>query len=499
MGLKLCSISFLFALTSFVAGGVEAQSAKGTATLTSKTSKEEKVLPKPLGKTISPTRTPIGYERSVSVTEHPATHSKGVKSISEKLTPGWRPEFGPDKAALELNGKSSVGTLSLGEVTTGELPLLLPGIYTTTVIAIQNTYGANGPQMLTKLALSIDGGDFGELGSGSLVPSDTFEFDIPEGASSFALRGSAANPANQLYSYHATNTDPVQAITLIAGDNLSAQLQEHGVRPPFGSQTSIDQILTQAGYLNAGGTIVLDQNDILILFELGTSNPQSSAYDLNDLIIHLRAPTPVDRQFSIYDGGPTIPANTNARTTFTAYRSLTYSTYLKPVVSVTSTRSGYLRQLRAVVTQIGTQGNVECWEQSTELHMHSSYATFSSDMLNPDLGVYQVGNFIVSRELIGSNSGGWPNFLYTFDLTPFNIPVAAGQNFLFGIQTTSGTGPCGSSGVAESAVVYTPVGWQGSPNFPAPFTRLLTAAPGGVTGTLALELTGTESDQHSVN
>ncbi|MFH1109644.1 MAG: hypothetical protein V1790_10685 [Planctomycetota bacterium] len=78
-------------------------------------------------------------------------------------------------------------------------------------------------------------------------------------------------------------SNSANAIVCIDGDNINNLIAQKGVHPPYGSQLPISAILRD--YIDPDGRVYLSPNRILILFELGTTNTASAAYDFQDLVI----------------------------------------------------------------------------------------------------------------------------------------------------------------------------------------------------------------------
>ena len=80
-------------------------------------------------------------------------------------------------------------------------------------------------------------------------------------------------------------SDSANSLVLIDGDNINDLITQRGIQAPYGGQVPIKDIL--AIYIDSAGNVYLDPNRILILFELGTTNTSSAAYDFQDLVIAL--------------------------------------------------------------------------------------------------------------------------------------------------------------------------------------------------------------------
>jgi hypothetical protein len=80
-------------------------------------------------------------------------------------------------------------------------------------------------------------------------------------------------------------SDSANSLVLIDGDDIDDLITQKGIHPPYGNQVPIKDFL--APYIDSQGKVYLDPNRILILFELGTTNTGSAAYDFQDLVIAL--------------------------------------------------------------------------------------------------------------------------------------------------------------------------------------------------------------------
>jgi hypothetical protein len=127
-------------------------------------------------------------------------------------------------------------------------------------------------------------------------------------------KGNNSSGSCKQYSYSANTVknSGTQVLTLVNGDTVP-------IFTPLGGQRSIDTFLRP--YISSTtGKVVLASNQVLYLFELGTTNSRSSAYDMQDLVVLA-----------------TVTPNTTTTTTSTSTTTTTTSTATSTPTSTTST------------------------------------------------------------------------------------------------------------------------------------------------------------------
>lgn len=161
-------------------------------------------------------------------------------------------------------------------------------------IAINYGGGADAPPVLTKLDVRIGAGSpqavFADVPY--LYESDTDPISLGSNMAQVVFTAKAAYPdfTNPTFS-RTVDSNSSSAIVLVDGNNLTAILnqkcaamgQANGCISAFDDQQSIEFFLDP--YLDENGNVDLLPNQVLILNELGTTNPASDAYDFQDLVV----------------------------------------------------------------------------------------------------------------------------------------------------------------------------------------------------------------------
>ncbi|RIL12188.1 MAG: hypothetical protein DCC75_00885 [Proteobacteria bacterium] len=93
------------------------------------------------------------------------------------------------------------------------------------------------------------------------------------------------------------SSDPNNALILVNGTNYNQVALAKGIQPAYGGQIPIPTILS--GYLDGNGIVTnLTQYQMLILYELGSTDSASSAFDWNDLVLKVTADCPILQETS---------------------------------------------------------------------------------------------------------------------------------------------------------------------------------------------------------
>lgn len=154
------------------------------------------------------------------------------------------------------------------------------------VLAKEIAMGGNGPAVPVRLEYQVNGGSFqNTFGGSDLQVGNTSNIDLGSGGT-LTLKGRSAYPsfADPGFSFQA-NSDSNNAIVFQNGDDFNEMiLQMRGVQQPFNGQMKIACFV--APYFNLQtGKIQLPAGTLLVLFELGTADSGSPAYDFQDLVI----------------------------------------------------------------------------------------------------------------------------------------------------------------------------------------------------------------------
>ena len=158
----------------------------------------------------------------------------------------------------------------------------------------QITMGANGPDVPVRLSYQPAGQESMPVfpGDPDLIGDPLTEditITVPDGVVDFIGRSAYPSFDNPSFSMTISNQDPNNALVLQDGDNFEQKLTDRGVQGAFGDQLDIACFVAPFLTLHSSGqyheVILPDETSKLVLYELGTTNSQSSAYDFQDLVI----------------------------------------------------------------------------------------------------------------------------------------------------------------------------------------------------------------------
>ncbi len=154
------------------------------------------------------------------------------------------------------------------------------------VIAREIIFSTTGEDVPVRVELDINGAGFQTLfGGGDVAVGNEQNMDLGAGGT-LTFKGRAAYPDyNQPIFSLDVLSDSTNAIVFQNGDEFNEMiLALRGVQEPFDGQMKVACFV--APYFNLQtGTIQLPEGSLLILFELGTTNPNSTAYDFQDLVL----------------------------------------------------------------------------------------------------------------------------------------------------------------------------------------------------------------------
>lgn len=199
-----------------------------------------------------------------------------------KKHPGWglyfiTAEFS-DGSQTDVVFKDSAGEINTDyHVDKGVIHVHQPKWVYVDVLGSSITYGANGPEVPVRVQLGkiedhstttmswlFDGGDVDGGEAYNLESTDTDDY----------FTKGFADYASYHASYDSKNTTQVKTLT-------------NGMQAPplqgFGGQKPVMSFLQP--YLNAQGKVVLEPQQVIQLYELGTTNMSSSAADFQDLVV----------------------------------------------------------------------------------------------------------------------------------------------------------------------------------------------------------------------
>jgi hypothetical protein len=182
--------------------------------------------------------------------------SDGSSITSDPFMPG---------AGFAISG----GTVSITQPTTVQLEVLGTAI----------TYGEGGPDLPVTVDAFINQQIQSLFNGQAVQQNDTWQYAAQSGDDIYSM-GTVHIPyigANWTIGYDSTNQN--QVVTAVNGDQPPAF-------DPFGGQPSIESFVEPI-LDEQTGTITIDDDQVVWFFELGSSDPNSSAYDLQDLVILL--------------------------------------------------------------------------------------------------------------------------------------------------------------------------------------------------------------------
>lgn len=152
-------------------------------------------------------------------------------------------------------------------------------LVTVEVLASEITCGAGGPEIGVDMKLGVNG-SYSTLFSGQDVDGGE-NIQIPNMSveNAYSVQATASSAACNNYQATHASTNTLQVRSLLNGEQA----------PPlagFGGQKPVGEVLAQ--YLDDQGRVVLDENQVIMLFELGVNmnyNPNSPAADFQDLVV----------------------------------------------------------------------------------------------------------------------------------------------------------------------------------------------------------------------
>jgi hypothetical protein len=197
--------------------------------------------------------------------------SYGVNSIvGTRSTNVANSQFSPTSGAATVATFTKIGgTINIAETSTMAVKLLGGDI----------TCGAGGPNIPTSATINLSG----ETALTQAVPSTSEYTYTVQPNTSLNMTGLAAGVnssgscKNYSYSANTLSNAGTQVLTLVDGDTVPTFT-------PLGGQRSIDTFL-QPYISTTTGKVVLEKNQVLFLFELGSTDPRSPAYDMQDLVV----------------------------------------------------------------------------------------------------------------------------------------------------------------------------------------------------------------------
>jgi len=161
---------------------------------------------------------------------------------------------------------------------------------TVDVLVTTITWGASGPAVPLKTEVQIGVGAsftpaFGDQTLTAGMPADVIPIGVTDPATiTFKADAAYSDFTSPFWTRSIMNTDPQNAIVLLNGDNFFDISAQKGVQTPFDGQQDILSILSS--FIDSTtGLVTLPAADMLVLYELGTTNPLSPAFDFQDLVV----------------------------------------------------------------------------------------------------------------------------------------------------------------------------------------------------------------------
>jgi hypothetical protein len=264
---------------------------------------------------------PLGH--SLTRVNTPAFSPEGLPAgLTQKLTVAAakkNPTLSPRKLSARIRQAKVLADVK-GEDLPIDPPLQLltcPSEAEVKVLANEIAYGAGGPQVPTRLSYELNGVTTLMFGGANVVPGNQQTIALQAGEELRFWGHSAYPNFDDPYpwvNYLVPSDDAVNAAILINGDNFLSMALAKGMQSPFGMQQSIETILANNNLAGAidwqTGLVTLEENEMIVLFELGASSPSSAAFDFNDLVIFVRTPCPVQQPYDLRNNLPGVqPAN----------------------------------------------------------------------------------------------------------------------------------------------------------------------------------------------
>lgn len=385
---------------------------------------------------LSPTGQVIGYKQEITVINNKPI--KPVTAYADDSTPIRSPRApAPSSGAPPSPSVLACGTEAAVEVIANEI-----------------TYGAAGPHVPTRADSSVGGGNFvAQFGGADVTVGATTTVDISAGGA-LILKGKIAYPdfTNPAWSQEIQSDSTTNAMVLVNNDDPSVIMAQKGAQSAFSGQQSIPTIL--APYLNGNGKIVLASNEMLVLYELGTMNPASPAFDFQDLVLKVRTGCPVGSEVVLRGSIGANNTTTNGNWPYFSDHTPSSSYYLTPV-TVTANENVTLKEWRG----IGGQES-PAMDFSKLDYMLRMWNTPQAAISNVASG--NIANIFFSIPSQGPTSWGQtanqpgvgvkPTWEFKFDISSAGIQILAGESRTIGVSfETGGSANGGDWGWVESS------------------------------------------------
>jgi len=340
-----------------------------------------------------------------------------------------------------------------------------------TVLGKEITYGAGGPDVPVRVDFQLGDNPVQNLFGGENVEvGDSTIVDIGDGGEELKFIGRSAYPSFDnptLVNYVIENSHANNALILLDGNNLEQQIASKGANGPFGGQIPIDEIIEE--HLE-GGMVDLPETDQLILFELGTLNQGSAAYDLQDLVLLVEHNCDVGQSDVVSVLNRIDPANSGAMgcanpsnctqlmggANFTKPTGIGGDAYHNPGVIWTQQEDGKLHSIRAIIygsynPQQGQQYGdpYTSWSDFAQwqYYVHGWEGGFEAFEAQPATGnLFSTGMMVPENSPFGVTGpgGSWTTFEVVFPLSSHNIQLQAGETYIIGLKAVGHVGSLGT-------------------------------------------------------
>lgn len=355
--------------------------------------------------------------------------ARSLKALSTTIFDGFSGDEGPLAAFQGCTGSAEV-----------------------TVLANEITYGANGPQVPTRLKYQIGTNEpvlmldpvHSMIGTPIEVPM------VP--GEEVAFWGHSAYPNFEnpyLVNFEKRSDDEFMAAILTNGNVLADVMAAKGAASiPYGMQQSLESIL---GSKMQGGVMNLANDELVILFELGATSSSSPAFDFNDLVLLVKTNCPNTTEVVLRDSiGPGNQTNQNFVTSTTGggdfHEFVTFA--ITPSSNVT------LKSIDVVLSAASTSGTnyanfdyeFRIWAGANEEQAHlaalASPLNGLQDVFFPSIPQPAVFGQAKALVPVGTLI---PSYLVSFNLEQASIALTAGTTYAMTIAPRRNGGSAGGT------------------------------------------------------
>ncbi len=357
------------------------------------------------------------------------------------------------------------------------------------VIANELTWGSTGAQVPTRVEWRLGAGAWQAAFSDTDVTvgmQDTLDLS---GGGELTVQGKAAYPtfASPIFSREIASDHLTLAVILLNGDDPGVKMGLKGAGGPFGSQASIPDIL--APYLDGQGKISLPANELIAMYELGSTNISHPSADYQDLVLKIRTGCPIGSEVVLRDSIGPDNTMTNGNWPF-ASDSTGPSSWAFAPATIPVLENVTLKTLRAIGAQTSSMldfNQLDYWLRVWNSEAAAIASPNNGNIANIFFPVPSSAPVNFGSTFDQNFVGVKPTWDLLFDISSANLPVLAGQTIVIGVQVyTNGTLGGGLWGWMESREL----GQSDMGFFPGNWIYLNTASISFWDGRLAYKLTG---------